>query len=421
MNRKSALRRKQVNRIRIAVVGGGIIGLATARELLDRKPGTEVIVFEKEEHVAAHQSGRNSGVVHAGLYYEPGSLKARLCRRGIGLLQDFARDKSVSYEECGKIVVATDEVEYERLKVIYAKARANGVPGVELIGSAGIGKVEPSAVGSAALHSPQTAIVDFAGVSRALADDIGHAGGQLRLGEEVTGIEESCIADSAVGASKVKVSTSRGAEKFDLVVVCGGLQSDRLARLSGQSAYPKIVPFVGDYAMLSAEKAALVKGLIYPCPDPRYPFLGVHITRRYDGGVMLGPNAFLSMGREVYRRAAVSPKDIAEVMSFPGFWKFAGRNAPAALREIRTAASRRAFVGEASKYMPGIQRSDVKRGPRGVRAQAMDADGSLVDDFVITGSSGQVHVRNAPSPGATSALALAEYIVTEALDRTSAR
>ncbi len=401
--------------IRVGIVGGGIIGLAVARELLQQRPHAEVTVFEKESGVGRHQTGRNSGVVHAGLYYEPGGLKARLCRRGVGLLEAFAREKGIAYQQCGKIVVANDETERERLHAIHSRAVANGVPGAELVDAAGIADIEPAATGLAALHSPKTAIVDYAGVARGLSEDIAHGGGEVRLSTEVTAIEEHNRGDGSAGA--VKASTSAGEERFDLVIACAGLQSDRLARRSGQSRYPKIVPFYGEYLRLAAPRAAEVRGLIYPVPDPRYPFLGVHITRHYDGDVLLGPNAFLSLGREAYRALGINLRDVADVVRFPGFWRFAAKNVPAAWRETRTAVSRAAFVEEARRYMPGIERDDVIPGSRGVRAQAMHADGTLADDFVISGSSRVVHVRNAPSPGATSSLAIAEHIVSAALER----
>ncbi|MGO1522648.1 MAG: L-2-hydroxyglutarate oxidase [Nesterenkonia sp.] len=409
--------------LRIGVIGGGIIGLAVARELSAQRPGADVVLFEKEPHVAAHQTGRNSGVVHAGLYYEPGGLKARLCRRGAGLLRDFARQKQVAYQECGKIVVAKDEREHQRLRGIYAKATANGAPGVRMIGPAGIQEIEPYSEGVAALHSPQTAIVDYRGVAEALADDLISAGAQVRLSTEVTSVREDALSGAGGRAAHIssrdrsRSGASQQVEAFDLVVVCAGLQSDRIARASGESRFPKIVPFYGDYFMLAHQQAQRVNGLIYPVPDPRYPFLGVHITPRYDGEVMLGPNAFLSLGREIYRRRRLSPKDVTDVVTSPGFWRFASKNVPAMVRETRTALSRRAFVEEANKYLPGIEVKDVTPGPRGVRAQAMHADGRLADDFVISGGSRVVHVRNAPSPGATSALAIAEHIAGEALSR----
>jgi L-2-hydroxyglutarate oxidase LhgO len=397
--------------IRAAVVGGGIVGLAVARELLSELPGAEVVVYEKESAVAAHQTGHNSGVVHAGLYYEPGSLKARLCRRGVGLLEKFASDKGVTYEECGKIVVAQDAGELDRLRGIFERAQANGVPDVRMIGSEEIIEIEPHARGVAALHSPHTAVVDYAGVAQALADDIATGGGAVLLSREVTAIRTS--------GARVFVTAPQGTDTFDLVITCAGLQSDRVARNAGDTVYPKIVPFFGDYFLLSSEKSYLVNGLIYPVPDPKYPFLGVHLTKRFDGAIMLGPNAFLSLSREAYQRRGFSFRDVASAIGFPGFWQFAVQNLAAAARESRTAISTRYFVEEARKYVPEITRFDVHRGPRGIRAQAMNGDGSLEDDFVISGRDRLIHLRNAPSPGATSSLAIAEYIVGEALDRAN--
>lgn len=387
--------------LRAAVVGGGIIGTAVARELARRLDGARVSLFEKEDRLAGHQTGHNSGVVHAGLYYEPGSLKARLCRRGVGLLRELAEQRGVAYQECGKLVVALDETEVPRLRAIHERAVANGVPGVSLVGPDRIAEIEPHARGHLALHSPTTAIVDFPALTEVLAEDLRAAGGEIRLGTPVTRIETR--------GAEVLVGTAghggAGTCAFDLVITCAGLASDRLAAAAGDAREPRIVPFYGDYYLLDDADTHLVRGLLYPVPDPRYPFLGVHLTRRVDGAVMLGPNAFLSLG---YLRDAVT---------FPGFWKFAARNLPAAVRETRTAVSSRSFVNEARKYVPAVDPARVRPGPRGVRAQAMDRDGRLVDDFVITGNDRVVHVRNAPSPGATSSMAIAEHIVAEALTR----
>ncbi len=394
--------------LRVAIVGGGIIGTAVAREVAHRVDGARVVVFEKEQHLAGHQTGHNSGVVHAGLYYEPGSLKATLTRRGVGLLRDLVAEHGIPYDECGKVVVALEARELDRLDAIHARARANGVPGLRLLDADGVRTVEPHARGIRALHSPHTAIVDYRAVTEALARELRDAGGTTLLGREVTGITRH---GSAV------LVTAGDTEEFDLVVTCAGLQSDRVARLAGEARDPRIVPFSGDYLLLAPPKRHLVRGLVYPVPDPRYPFLGVHLTRRVDGEVMLGPNAFLSAGREAYERRRGDVPDLREALGFPGFWRFAARNVPAALREARTAVSRRAFVAEASRYVDGFGPADVVPGPRGIRAQAMDAGGRLLDDFVITGSDRVVHVRNAPSPGATSALAIAEHVVGEALAR----
>lgn len=392
---------------RCAVVGGGIIGAAVAREITNRLPGAKVTIFEKEAELAAHQTGHNSGVVHAGLYYEPGGLKARLCRRGVGLLHEFCLDKGVAYEECGKIVVAQDDTELARLKDILTRAVANGVPDVRMLNEAEMKEIEPAATGMAALHSPHTAIVDYIGVTKALAADVESAGGRVLFNQEVTGFERT--------PNGVKVSTAELTEEFDIVVTCAGLQSDRVSRKADDTKTPRVVPFFGDYFLLRPEKRHLVRGLIYPVPDPKYPFLGVHLTKRIDGEIMLGPNAFLSPGREAYTWSKTNLKDLAETALFPGFWKFASQNIPAAIRESRTVLSKRRFVEEAGRYVPGIELADVTPGGRGIRAQAMEADGRLVDDFVITEMGRLTHVRNAPSPGATSSLAIAEHIVDRAL------
>ena len=285
-----------IRNLRVAVVGGGIIGAATARRLA--LMDADVTLFEKEDRLAAHQTGHNSGVVHAGLYYTPGSLKARLCRRGVELLQAFTAEKNLPYDECGKLVVALEESELDRLDAIFSRATASGVPGIRRIRADEITDVEPHAVGIAALHSPRTAIIDFVAVTHALADEVVAAGGTLRLGTAVTAVRE--VGDQVV------VDTPGDQSAFDLVITCAGLQSDRLAHSSGDTRDPRIVPFLGDYLLLGTDAAAKVRGLIYPVPDPRYPFLGVHLTRRIDGEVMVGPNAFLSPGRETYRGGRTS-------------------------------------------------------------------------------------------------------------------
>lgn len=390
-------------KLRAAVVGGGIVGVAVARELLLSGKASEVALYEKEPSLAAHQTGRNSGVVHAGLYYEPGGLKATLCRRGVGLLQELAARRQVPYEECGKVVVARDDVELARLRTILDRAVANGVPGVRMIDEAELRRLEPHARGIAALHSPTTAITNYAAATRAMAEDFTEAGGTVYLGTKVTGIDD--------GGTHVSVLSDAGSSYFDLVINCAGLQSDRLAKASGDSANPRIVPFFGAYFLLRENRRSLVNGLIYPVPDPRYPFLGVHLTKRIDGEIMVGPNAFLAGGREAYKGLELAPRDLAAVAGFGGFWRFAAGNIPAALREGRTVLSRKAFIEAAQAYVPELEVADVVPGSRGIRAQAMNGDGSLVDDFVITGNSRIMHVRNAPSPGATSSMAIAEHIV----------
>ncbi|BCW57621.1 L-2-hydroxyglutarate oxidase [Arthrobacter sp. StoSoilB20] len=392
---------------RCAVVGGGIIGIAVARELGRRLGDVHVTVYEKEDRLAAHQTGHNSGVVHAGLYYEPGGLKARLCRRGVELLQEFCATKNLPYEACGKLVIAQTPGESKRLDAIFARATANGVPGVRMLSGGQIREVEPNAVGLSALHSPETAIVDYTAITNALADDVRSQGGTIRLGQEVISLEQQ--------GSGVLVSTKDGGEHYDLVVACAGLQSDRLAAATGEPSTPRIVPFFGQYYLLGKEARDQVRGLIYPVPDPRHPFLGVHLTKRIDGEMMLGPNAFISFGRESYAWNQVALRDVANYALFPGFWNFARQNVPSAVREFQTVVSRKKFIREAVRFVPALEGASILPGTRGVRAQAMNGDGSLVDDFVIARRRNTVLVRNAPSPGATSSMAIAEYIVEQAL------
>lgn len=405
---------------RIAVVGGGIIGTAVARELALREPDATVTVFEKEPHLAAHQTGHNSGVVHAGLYYEPGSLKAQLCRRGVELLVQYAAVNGIPYDECGKLVVAHTTLEVDRLEKIHERARANGVPHVALLDRHEMREIEPNVRGVLALHSPHTAIIDFVALTEAFGADVLAAGGRIEYNSEVARLDtmgnEVRVALAMPG---VESKMTEDAGSFDLVVTCAGLQADRLARASGLEAEPRIVPFSGDYFLIEQPAADVVKGLIYPVPDPAYPFLGVHLTRRIDGALMLGPNAFLSMGREKYTRGYAKGGfdlgDIGSTLGYKGFWKFAKDNVKAAAREARTALSPKAFIAEAQRFVPDLDPLTVKAGPRGVRAQAMNADGSLVDDFVITTRGRLTQVRNAPSPGATSSMAIAEHIVDKAL------
>lgn len=391
------------SRKRFAVVGAGIVGAAVARQLLMTYENAHVTVYEQEDHVSAHQTGHNSGVVHAGLYYEPGSLKATLCRRGVGLLQAFAEEHAVPYDECGKVLVATDEVEVERLQGILARAIANGVPGVKMLSRDGLGEVEPNAQGLAALHSPTTAIIDYRAVTEALAYEFRNRGGVIRLSTRVDRVEDR--------AGAVIVHTDHDAEEFDQVIVCAGLQSDRVARKSGAERDPAVVPFFGQYFVLEQRYNEVVNGLIYPVPDPNYPFLGVHVTRRIDGGLMIGPNAFLSFSRERYRGLGINVKDSLAVATDGGFWKFASGNLATARRELKGVLSIKKFVEEAARYVPQLKGATGHRATRGIRAQAMTRDGKLVDDFVIQRRGAALFVRNAPSPGATSSLAIAEYLV----------
>lgn len=396
-------------RLRIGVVGAGIIGLAVARRLAEVVPEAELTVIDKESHVAAHQTGHNSGVAHAGVYYPPGSLKATLCRRGIGLLKEYANERGIAYEECGKLIIARDASETARLDDIQARATANGVPGLRRLSGAELTEIEPHARGVAALHSPTTAIVDFPGVARALAQELSAGGATVRLGVAVTGIERRG------GEIVVSVASGDGLA-FDRVVVCAGLQSDQLARLAGDAPGPWIVPFRGEYHRLVGARADLVRGLIYPVPDPAYPFLGVHFTRRVDGHVDIGPNAVLALAREGYRRRDVSVRDVRELVACAGFRRLARRHWRMGVRELHGSLSRRAFIAQARSFVPELDVGDIVPAPAGVRAQAVDGDGALVDDFRITTLGGIVLVRNAPSPAATSSLAIAEYVARAVVD-----
>ena len=385
----------------IGVVGGGIVGLAIGRELMRRRDAP-VVVFEKEDRLGAHQTGRNSGVVHAGIYYRPGSLKAELCTRGRALLRDYCSERGLPYEERGKLVVAVDSSELGRLDALERTARANRVPGLRRIGGAEIAEIEPGAAGLEALHSPATAVTDFAAVARAMGEDIEAAGGAVLLSARVDRIGR------AGGA--VEVTTPTGARRVDRLVICAGLHADRVARRADGRRGPRIVAFRGEYLSVAAAKRDVVRGLIYPVPDPRYPFLGVHFTRRVTGELEVGPNAVLALKREGYRRTDFSLAELAGLAAWPGFWRMARTHWRTGLAELRGSWSTRAYMRSAQRYVPGIGIDDVTRGRTGVRAQALDRDGSPVDDFRIFFEDGIVSVRNAPSPAATSSLAIAEHI-----------
>jgi L-2-hydroxyglutarate oxidase LhgO len=387
----------------VAVVGGGIIGLAVGLGLVRRHEGLRVVVMEKETELATHQTGHNSGVVHAGIYYAKGSLKATLCTRGRDLLKEFCQEHGLPFQECGKLVIAVDSAEVPRMDALERSARGNGVPGLRRLAGAEIHEVEPRAQGVSALHSSRTAITDYGAVARAMADGIVDAGGEVLLSTEVTGVTR------VVGG--LRVSTPVGASDFDRVVVCAGLQADRVSRQVDHEDDPRIIPFRGDYLTVRADKVDFVRGLIYPVPDPRYPFLGVHYTRRVGGQLDVGPNAVLSLHREGYGRAAFRLADVRETLAWPGFWHLARRHWWTGAKEIQASASRRAFMRMAQRYVPDINRDDVVRGPSGVRAQAVGRDGTLLDDFRITDQDGVTCVRNAPSPAATSSLAIAEHVV----------
>jgi len=391
------------------VVGGGILGLAVAREVLRRRPGARVVVLEREPELASHQSGHNSGVLHAGLYYTPGSLKARLCREGRALVEVYADEKGIPYERCGKLVVALDESELERFEALRARAEQNQVPGLEVVGPERIREIEPHAAGIRALWSPQTGIIDFRRVALACADDVRAAGGAIETSREVTRIERR--------GDEVVLATVRGDLVARNVIACAGLWADRVARSTGDRVRERIVPFRGDYYTLTPDARSLVRGLIYPVPDPRFPFLGVHFTKRIDGLVWAGPNAVLAFARTGYRRRDVSLPDLADALSYRGFLRLAFRFWRTGAAEMWRDVSKRAFHRELARYVPELRPDQLVFGPSGVRAQALDPDGTLVDDFRFGGGERVLHVRNAPSPAATASLAIAAEIVNRAEQR----
>jgi L-2-hydroxyglutarate oxidase len=397
------------DRFDVVVVGGGILGLATAHRLLEVRPGIRLAVVEKEAELATHQSGHNSGVLHAGLYYAPGSLKARLCREGKAEIEQFAERHAIPFERCGKLVVAIDEGELPRLSSLRERAEANGVPGLEAVGPERIHELEPHAAGIAGLWSPETGIIDFQRVALALGDTIRGAGGEIRTSMPVTGIKER--------PGEVVVRTPGGELVAGHVVACAGLHADRLARLTGSEADPRIVPFRGDYYTLDESARGLVRGLIYPVPDPRFPFLGVHFTKRIDGSVWAGPNAVLAFAREGYRRRDIRPLELASTLLYPGFLRLAGRYLRTGLAEMWRDWWKPAFVRELQRYVPEIRADQLRFGPSGVRAQALARDGTLVDDFALGGSGRVLHVRNAPSPAATSSLSIGRVLAERLVER----
>ncbi|HEX6968484.1 MAG TPA: L-2-hydroxyglutarate oxidase [Micromonosporaceae bacterium] len=399
--------------MRRVVVGAGIVGLAAARQLLLRRPTDPVLVLEKEPRVAAHQTGHNSGVVHAGVYYPPGSLKATLCRRGVALLREYAAEHRIPYRELGKVIVATDAAQESRLRDLYARALANGVPDVELIGPQGLREREPHVRGRAALLSPRTAVVDFGQVARCLADDVVRLGGEIRLSSPVRRIDRR--------GDRVVLATDGAAVQAEQVLLCAGLHVDRLARLAGGDGSPRILPFRGEYYRLVPQRSALVRGLVYPVPDPRYPFLGVHLTRRVDDTVDVGPNAVLALAREGYRWREVRLPDLLETVFYPGFARLAARHWRTGLREVLGSLFKHRFVAAARRYVPELAAADLVPAAAGVRAQAVDRRGRLVDDFCIEFLGSVVALRNAPSPAATSSLAIAEHVVDRMLDPDAGR
>jgi len=397
----------------LIVVGAGIVGLATALHILGEQPGLSVLVVDKEPQVGAHQTSHNSGVIHRGIYYAPGSLKAQLCVEGARRLTAFCDERAIPYRLIGKLIVASDESELPALRELQRRGEANGVPGLRWLEANEIREIEPHAVGVAALHSPETGIVDFGAVVKAYAADVELRGGTIRLAARVTALQER--------RDHVEVMARDEVLRAGMVVTCAGLHSDRLAAMTepGSERELRIVPFRGDYYFLRPSRARLVRGLIYPVPDSRFPFLGVHFTPRMDGRVWLGPNAVLAFAREGYRLTDISPGDLGATLAFPGFWRLAARYWRTGAAEMWRDLSRRAFARALQRHVPTLRTDDLVGHFSGVRAQAVAADGSLVDDFTITGRGRVVHVRNAPSPAATSSLAIGDVIGTRVLERLS--
>jgi (S)-2-hydroxyglutarate dehydrogenase len=387
----------------VGVVGGGIVGLAVARELTRRYPGLPVEVYEKEQTLASHQTGHNSGVVHAGLYYKPGTLKAELCSRGRVLLREFCQERSLPFDACGKLVVAVGEPELARFDALERTAIENKVPGLRRVERREIAEIEPHAIGLAALHSPATAITDYVAIAHAYGDDVAAAGGQVFTSSPVTAVHRR--------ATGVELTVGGQTRRVRNLIVCGGLQSDRVSKPIDGHDDPRIVPFRGEYMFIKQSKRDLIRGLIYPVPDPRYPFLGVHFTRRIGGAVDVGPNAVLALKRESYGRFGFNSADVKDLVTWPGFWRMARTHWRTGIKEMVGSASVRAYMRNASRYVPEIGPDDVERGPSGVRAQAVARDGALLDDFRINETDGVITLRNAPSPAATSSLAIAEYVL----------
>jgi (S)-2-hydroxyglutarate dehydrogenase len=388
----------------LAVVGAGIVGLAVAREFARRRPGASLIVIDRQARVGCHQTGHNSGVIHSGVYYNPGSLKARLCVQGARLMQEFCDANAIAYERCGKLIVAVRSDELPRLAELEARGRANGVRGLRRVGAGQIAEVEPECRGLAGLHSPGTGIVDFGTVARAMERELRGMGAAFALGHTITAVRRE--------RGQTVLAHAGGSYRAAWSVLCAGLWSDRLAVSAGASPDPRIVPFRGAYLRLAADGPPVVRGMVYPVPDPQLPFLGVHVTRHIDGHVLLGPTAMLVGARDAYNVFTLRSQDLLSTLSWPGTWIVARRFWRTGLDELHMAASRKAFVRACAQYVPAIGSMKIAPGTAsGVRAQAVGRDGRLLDDFAISQTPGATHVRNAPSPAATSSLALAKEIV----------
>ena len=390
------------------VAGGGIVGLSTAMHLLQQRPGAGVIVLEKEAEAGQHQTGNNSGVIHSGLYYKPGSSKAKTCVEGRTRMVEFCREHKIAHDVCGKIVVATEEYELPKLGELFARANANGIKGVEEIGPERLREIEPHVRGIKGLWVPTTGIVDYPGVARKYVELIRKNGGTVQTGCRVLRI----VSDAA----ETVVSTNTGEIRAKTLINCCGLHSDRVAKLAGIKPGARIVPFRGEYYKLKPDRCGLVRNLIYPVPDPRFPFLGVHFTRMILGGVEAGPNAVLAFKREGYTRTSFNLRDTFDTLTYPGFWKLAFKYWRTGIGEIHRSISKAAFVRALQKLLPDIRAEDLEDGGAGVRAQALLPDGALVDDFKIIREGSAVHVLNAPSPAATASLSIGDQIAKMGLN-----
>jgi L-2-hydroxyglutarate oxidase len=389
-------------RMRATVVGGGIVGLATAYRLQQRLPGVRVTILEKEQQIALHQSSHNSGVLHCGLYYKPGSYRARLAVRGIRQMVEFCRQHGIQHEVCGKVVVAASADEAPRLHALLERGCQNGLTGLRLLSGEELREIEPHAGGVQALHVPQEGIADYPAVCRTLASLVQQQGGEIVTGARVTSLHRD--------AGGWRVIHSAGETSCDFLITCAGLHSDRVAELAGQKRAVRIVPFRGEYYLIRPERQFLVRNLIYPVADPRFPFLGVHFTRRVLGGIEAGPNAVLAFAREGYSKRDVDLADLADALAFPGLWRFLAKYGRTCWEEIRRSFSRELFCRSLQRLVPEIQTDDLIPGGSGVRAQAMSPEGSLVDDFHFLRGRRELHVVNAPSPAATSSLAIGEEV-----------
>ena len=393
----------------LTIIGGGIVGLATALALTEAHPRLRLIMLEKEPQIAGHQTGHNSGVIHSGIYYKPGSLKARTCVDGARRMKQFCDTHGIKWEACGKVIVATDEAELPRLQNIYERGQANGLSGLKMLSAAEVREYEPNCRAVRAIHVPETGIVDYVQVAGKMAELIQQRGAQILTGAAVTGIRRQ--------GSGLVLETARGSVEARHLVNCGGLHSDRVAALTGATPEVRIIPFRGEYYMLRPERRSIVRGLIYPVPDPEFPFLGVHFTRTIHGDVEAGPNAVLAFAREGYTFWKVRPIELGHTLTYSGMWHMARKYWKTGGYEVYRSLSKKAFVKALQRLVPEIRPEDVERGGAGIRAQAVAPDGALIDDFRIVGDATGIHVLNAPSPGATASLSIGGHIADLATDR----